>query len=128
MLKFDCDEEVEFQFGDPYAGLNEGVFTVDVSGQGKVFLNWNTDANEALAAANPGVDMHFVNFNDVKFNRAGEFEYELEDVAAGYMVINNQLVPIPGLEIEDDTARFTTNMLVPYVFATSELVNPAPVA
>lgn len=128
-LKFDNDEEVELTFGGGAGSeQNEGRFTVDVSGQGKVILNVTTTANEAIVAANPGVEMYFVNFNGVKFNRAGEFEYEMEDLAAAYMVVNNQLVPIPGLEIEDDTATFTTNMLVPYVFATAELVNPAPVA
>ena len=128
-LKFDNDEEVELTFGGGAGSAqNEGRFTVDVSGQGKVILNVTTTANEAIVAANPGVEMYFVNFNGVKFNRAGEFEYEMEDLAAAYMVVNNQLVPIPGLEIEDDTATFTTNMLVPYVFATAELVNPAPVA
>ena len=134
-LKFDCDEEAELVFGGgsnsnlgQNSAMNEGRFTVDVSGQGKVILNVTTTANEAIVAANPGAKMFFLNFNGVKFNRAGEFEYDLEDVKAAYMVVNNQLLPIPGVEIEDDTVRFTTNMLVPYVFSTSELVNPTPAA
>ena len=126
VLKFDCDEEVEFQFGDPYSGLNEGVFTVDVSGQGKVFLNWNTDANEALAAANPGVDMHFVNFNDVKFNRAGEFVYEMEDGVAAYVIHDGVVTKMADCYDEAEEAFiFHTNVLCNYVFANAELVIPA---
>ncbi|MBQ4538395.1 MAG: hypothetical protein II995_02160, partial [Oscillospiraceae bacterium] len=121
VLKFDCDDEIEIAFGtDP----NEGTFTVDVSGQGKVFVKWNTKADEAIVAANPGVKMHFVNFNNVKFNRTGEFTYELEDVAAAYKVVDGALVEIPGLEIEDDEVFFNTRVLESYVFADAELVNP----
>ena len=126
VLKFDCDEEVEFQFGDPDSGLNEGTFTVDVSGQGKVFLNWNTDANEALAAANPGVDMHFVNFNDVKFNRAGEFVYEMEDGVAAYVIHDGVVTKMENCYDETEEAFvFRTNVLCNYVFANAELVIPA---
>jgi hypothetical protein len=123
-LKFDYDDEVEFQFGDPDSGLNEGTFTVDVSGQGKIFINWNTDADEAIAAANKNAQMNFVNFGNVKFNRSGEFVYELEDIAAAYQIVNGKLVEIPGAEFEDDQVTFRTNLLGSYVFAKAELVNP----
>ena len=124
-LKFDSDDEVEFVFGGKERAegstSNEGVFTVDVSGQGKLFIKWNTKADEAIAAANEGAEMYFVNFGGVKFNRAGEFVYELEDVAAAYQVVDGALVAIPGVEIEDDEVSFRTNVLGNYVFATSEL-------
>ena len=125
-LKFNNDDEVELDFGGFLLGSerNEGTFTVDVSGQGKVILMLNTTADEAIAAANPGVKMMFVNFNNVKFNRAGEFRYEMEDMAAAYRVVNGQLLPIAGLEIEDDEAVFNTSTLGSYVFADAELVNP----
>ena len=126
-LKFDNDDEVEIEFGGKdTSGRNEGKFVVDVSGQGKVLMMFTTDANEAIANANPDAEMFFLNFAmPVKFNRAGEFTYEMEDIAAVYKVVNNQLVEIPGAEFDGDEVTFTTNVLTNYVFATSELVNPA---
>ena len=48
----------------------------------------------------------------------------MENIAAVYKVVNNQLVEIPGAEFDGDEVTFTTNVLTNYVFATSELVNP----
>ena len=123
-LKFSCDDEVEIPFGKD-GEENEGTFTVDVSGQGKVFLKYNTKANEAIVNANPGVEMYFVNFNNCKFNRVGEFVYEMEDMVAAYKVVGDELVEIKGLEIDSEEAIFNTRVLESYVFATAELVNPA---
>jgi len=120
-LKFEGDDEVEFTFGTEE---NEGTFNVDISGQGKVYLRYNTKADEAIVAANPGVDMHFINFNGAKFNRTGEFTYEMEDVVAAYKVVDGALVEIAGLEVEDDEVVFNTRVLESYVFADAELVNP----
>jgi len=122
-LKFESDEDVEISFGtEP----NEGTFTVDASGQGKVFLMYNTKADEAIVAANPGVKMHFVNFNGAKFNRTGEFMYEFEDGVAAYKVVDGALVEIPGVEYDaaDEAFYFNTRVLESYVFADAELVNP----
>jgi hypothetical protein len=122
-LKFESDEDVELTFGtEP----NEGTFTVDASGQGKVFVKYNTKADEAIAAANPGVKMHFVNFNGAKFNRTGEFMYEFEDGVACYKVVDGALVEIPGAEYDaaDEAFYFNTRVLESYVFADAELVNP----
>ena len=121
VLKFNSDDEIEMEFGYE----NEGVFTVDASGQGKMVINFDTNPCEEIADANPGIKMHFVNFNGAKFNRVGEFEYELEGMAAAYQVVDHKLVPINGLEIDSDVATFNTRTLGNYVFATAELVNPA---
>ena len=124
-LKFECDDEVELNFGDvENDGTNEGTFTVDASGQGKLFVRYNTTPDEAIAAANPGVKMFFVNFNNAKFNRVGEFVYEMDDIAAAYKVVDGQLVEIKGLELDADSATFNTRVLESYVFADAELVNP----
>jgi len=126
-LKFDNDDEVTFTFGDG-SDANEGEFTVDVSGQGKVYLKLTTKADEAIVAANEGVEMFFVNFNNVKFNRAGEFVYDYEDGVAAYKVVDGALVEIPGLEVDDGEFSFRTNVLGNYVFAKAELVNPVVAA
>ena len=124
-LKFDNDDEVTFTFGDG-SDANEGEFTVDVSGQGKVFIKWNTKADEALAAANPGVDMHFVNFNDVKFNRTGEFMYEMEDGVAAYVIHDGVVTKMADCyDASEEAFVFNTNVLCNYVFANAELVIPA---
>ena len=122
-LKFDYDDEVELSFGTED---NEGTFTVDVSGQGKVYLRYDTKLADAIAEANPGVKIFAVNFNGVKFNRVGEFAYEMEDGVACYKVVDGALVAIPGAEYDDsdETFYFNTRVLENYVFASAELVNP----
>ena len=121
-LKFDSDEEVELEFGkDP----NEGTFTIDVSGQGKVFFKYDTKANDAIVAANPGAKMFFLNFNNPKFNRTGEFMYEMEDGAYVYEIVDGKLVTIPGAEYDegDEAFYFYTRALGSYVFSDVELVD-----
>ena len=120
VLKFDNDDEVEIAFGG-----NEGVFTVDVSGQDKLFIAFNTTPYESISAANEGKEMFFVNFCGIRFNRTGEYVYELEDAAAAYQIIDGKLTEIPNVKIENDEISFRTNYLGSYVFAKSELVNPA---
>ncbi len=131
-LKFDYDDEVELAFGpgSGKGGDNEGTFTVDVSGQGKLYLRYDTKLADAIAEANPGVKIFALNFNGVKFNRVGEFAYELEDGVAAYKVVNGALVEIPGCEYDesDETFYFNTRVLENYVFATAELVNPVAAA
>ena len=94
------------------------------------FLNYNTNADDAIVAANPGVKMHFVNFNGAKFNRTGEFAYEMEDGVAAYKVVDGALVAIPGCEydVSEDAFVFNTRTLGSYVFADAELVNPVVAA
>jgi len=129
-LKFESDEEVELLFGGKDGRFgdeqNEGSFTVDASGQGKVFVKWNTTPDETLAAANPGVDMHFVNFNDVKFNRTGEFVYEMEDGVAAYVIHDGVVTKMADCyDAVEEAFIFNTNVLCNYVFANAELVIPA---
>jgi|GEM_PF-1554795 len=130
VLKFDYDDETELTFGSSNGGHNEGVFTVDVSGQGKIYMEYSTEPNEAIAAANEGAKMDFLTFSGVngvgvKFNRTGEFVYEMEDAAYAYRVVDGKLAPIAGLEVEDDEFIFNTNRLEAYVFSDTELVDPA---
>ena len=125
-LKFDNDDEIELSFGSTNDGNNEGTFTVDVSGQGKLYLRYDTKLADAIAEANPGVKIFAVNFNGVKFNRVGEFAYEMEGGVAAYKVVDGALVEIPGCEYDegDETFFFNTRVLENYVFANAELVNP----
>lgn len=128
LLKFDYDDEVELSFGSKDGGNNEGTFTVDVSGQGKLLLYYLTDANAEIAAANAGAKMNFINFNNAKFNRTGEFAYEMENGKYAYQIVDGKLVAIPGCEYDesDETFYFNTRVLGSYVFSDVELVDAAP--
>lgn len=128
LLKFDYDDEVELSFGNTNGGDNEGTFTVDVSGQGKILFQYNTKADEAIAAANPGAKLKFINFNGAKFNRTGEYAYEWEDGKYAYQIVDGKLTAIPGCEYDDsdDTFYFSTRALGSYVFSDVELVDAAP--
>lgn len=130
LLKFDCDDDVELSFGRDNGGDNEGSFTVDVSGQGKLLLYYLTTAPEedALYAANPGAKLNFLCFNNTKFNRTGEFMYEMEDGAYAYQIVDGKLTAIPGCEYDesDEAFYFNTRVLGSYVFSDVELVDAAP--
>ena len=117
LLKYDYDEETELTFGlEP----NEGTFTVDVSGQGKNLLNYNTAADEALCAANPDAAVWFLNFNGVQFNRTGEFLYEADGLNYAYQLMADGSLKLLG-EFEDGEVSFQTRTLGRYVFSDIEL-------
>jgi len=125
-LKFDKDEEIELSFGSANGGNNEGSFTVDVSGQGKVLLSYDTDPYDAITEANEGVKMNFIRFNNACFNRTGEFVYEMEDGVAAYRIVDGKLIEIPDCYDKGEGAFvFTTRILEEYVFANAKLNMPA---
>ncbi|MBP1577704.1 MAG: hypothetical protein J6C75_04395, partial [Oscillospiraceae bacterium] len=125
-LKFDNDEEIELSFGSANGGNNEGSFTVDVSGQGKVLLSYDTDPYDAITEANEGVKMNFIRFNNACFNRTGEFVYEMEDGVAAYRIVDGKLIEIPDCYDKGEGAFvFTTRILEEYVFANAKLNMPA---
>ena len=130
-LKFDCDDEVELSFGSPSGGNNEGTFTVDVSGQGKLYLVYTTDPIAAIEAANPDADMDFLIFKGigdagVRFNRAGQFVYEMENGGYAYKIVDGKLVEIADCySASAEEFSFTTNTLGAYVFSDRALNQPA---
>lgn len=127
LLKFDYDDEVELSFGSE---SNEGTFTVDVSGQGKVLMLFDTMPNAAVEAANPNANMLFIGFNHVKFNRTGEFFYETETGKYIYELVDGMPVEIAGAEYDeaDEGFRFHTRVLGNYVISDIPLVAPDPKA
>lgn len=125
LLKFDDDDEVDLLFGNADSAQNEGTFTVDVSGQGKVLLYFTTTADDNIVAANPDAALRFVNFNNVKFNRTGEYVYEWEDVKYVYEIVDGMLVTPKNwwYDAADEAVYFITRELGSYVFSDTELVN-----
>ena len=82
IYKFDEDGEIDIEFGDETA-----LFTVDVTGQGKLNLKWNTDFDPEVASLDKSANMDFVTFEgEPSFNKNGtlyiyadedEFVYEV---------------------------------------------------
>lgn len=127
LLKFNYDDEVELSFGSE---SNEGTFTVDVSGQGKVLMLFDTMPNSAVEAANPNANMIFLGFNHVKFNRTGELFYETETGKYIYELVNGMPVEIADAEYDeaDGGFRLHTHVLGNYVISDIPLVAPDPEA
>ena len=81
IYKFDEDGEIDIEFGD------QAMFTVDVTGQGKLNLAWNTDFDKEFAAMYDYANIDFVTFvGTPAFNKTGtlyiyadedEFVYEV---------------------------------------------------
>ena len=117
LLKYDYDEETELTFGlEP----NEGTFTVDVSGQGKNLIWFDTLLNDAIADANPDAKIFALNFNNVKFNRTGEFTYEAEDMEYAYQLMADGSLKLIG-EFDGEEVTFKTRVLGQYLFSDVEL-------
>lgn len=123
-LKFNCDDEVDIEFAD------ESIFTVDVSGQGKVLLYYDTDFNSKIAAKYPLAELNFWNGNGAKFNRVGQmFLACKEDYAQFLYQVNadGTLSEVPGAEFDkyDEGFYFNTRVLGTYVISDMELELPS---
>lgn len=125
LLKYDYDDETEFTFG-AFADQNEGTFTVDVSGQGKNLLYYDTKLDDGIADANPDAKIFALNFNNTKFNRTGEFMYEGEDFEYAYQLMADGSLKLLG-EFDGEEITFKTRVLGSYLFSDVELV-AAPAA
>ena len=120
-LKFDCDDEIEITFED------DSYFTVDVSGQGKILFNYNTDPINKIANKYYMAELNFWNGNGAKFNRVGEFFLSCEDLEGNqflYQVTaDGKLAEVPGAEWDDSDEGFyfNTRTLGSYVVSDMEL-------
>ena len=119
LLKYDYDDVAEFTFGSA-SSQNEGIFSVDLSGQGKNLLYFNTEPDEAIAAANPDAVIYALNFNNTKFNRTGEFLYESDDLSYAYQLLDDGSLRLLG-EFENGEVCFLTRVLGKYLFSDVEL-------
>ena len=120
-LKFDCDDEVELTFDD------DSYFTVDVSGQGKILFNYNTDPINKVVNKYYLAELNFWNGNGAKFNRVGEFFLSCEDLEGNQFLYqvnaNGTLSEVPGAEYDesDEGFYFNTRTLGSYVISDMEL-------
>lgn len=119
-LKFDYDDEVDIEFEDG------SIFTVDVSGQGKLLLYYDTEFNSKIAAKYPLAELNFWNGNGAKFNRVGEmFLACKEDYSQFLYQVNadGTLSEVTGAEFDkyDEGFYFNTRVLGTYVISDMEL-------
>lgn len=136
-LKFTADEEIELGFSD------DSIFTVDVSGQSKLLIYYDTKFNSKIAAKYPLAELNFWNGNGAKFNRVGEMFIPVKEDYAQFLYQLNAdgtLSEVPGAEYDkyDEGFYFYTRVLGTYVISDMELdltpsvttpsPDPAPVA
>ena len=119
-LKFDFDDEVDFEFAD------DSIFTVDVSGQSKLLLYYDTQFNSKIAAKYPLAELNFWNGNGAKFNRVGEMFIPVKEDYAQFLYQLNAdgtLSEVPGAEYDeyDEGFYFNTRVLGTYVISDMEL-------
>ena len=120
-LKFDYDDEVEITFED------DSYFNVDVSGQGKIMFNYNTDPINKIVNKYYMAELNFWNGNGAKFNRVGEFFLSCEDLEGNQFLYqinaNGTLSEVPGAEYDesDEGFYFNTRTLGSYVVSDMEL-------
>ena len=119
-LKFNADEEVDIEFSD------DSIFTVDVSGQGKLLLYYDTKFNSKIAAKYPLAELNFWNGNGAKFNRVGEMFIPVKEDYAQFLYQLNAdgtLSEVAGAEYDeyDEGFYFNTRVLGTYVISDMEL-------
>lgn len=119
-LKFKADDEIDLNFEDG------SIFTVDVSGQSKVLMYYDTNFNSKIAAKYPLAELNFWNGNGAKFNRVGEmFLACKEDYSQFLYQVNadGTLSEVAGAEFDkyDEGFYFNTRVLGTYVISDMEL-------
>ncbi|WMJ82508.1 hypothetical protein ACS3UN_03365 [Oscillospiraceae bacterium LTW-04] len=119
-LKFDYDDETDLEFEDG------SIFTVDVSGQGKLLVYYDTDFKSKVASKYPLAELNFWNGNGAKFNRVGEMFLACDEDYAQFLYQLNAdgtLSEVPGAEFDkyDEGFYFNTRVLGTYVISDMDL-------
>ena len=119
IIAFDKEAgEIDIEFGDETA-----LFTVDVTGQGKLNLAWNTDFNKEVADLDKSANMDFVTFEgNPSFNKNGTMYIYADVDTYLYEVKDGKLVAVDAEYDEDYEAwTFKTRTLGAYVISDKEL-------
>ena len=119
VVDFDGIEDVEtMSFGDDFE------FEVDLAGQGKLNLKWNSDFNKEFAAMYDYANIDFINFvKEPSFNKNGTMYIYAEDKDTFvYEVTEDGAKAIDATWNEDYEAwEFKTRKLTKYVISDVEL-------
>ena len=115
---FDTDDVVVFEAG------SEFEFEVDVTGQGKLNLAWNTDFNKEFAAMYDYANIDFMTFEYApSFNKTGVAYIYADEDAFVYEVTADGAKEINGLTWDEDYEAWTfkTRTLGSYAISDVEL-------
>ena len=116
--KVKINDVVNATFGD------EAEFEVDVTGQGKLNLAWNTDFNKEFAAMYDYANIDFLTFEYTpSFNKTGTFYIYASEDAFIYEVTADGAKEIKGLAWDEDYEAWTfkTRTLGAYAISDVEL-------
>ena len=110
-------DEIDIEFGE------QALFTVDVTGQGKLNLAWNTKFNKEFAAMYDYANLDFLTFEGKPaFNRTGDFYIYADEDAFVYEVTADGAKALDATWDEDYEAwKFRTRSLTSYVISDVEL-------
>ena len=118
IVDFDTEAgEIDIEFGD------EALFTVNVTGQSRLNLAWNTRHDTEVAAMDESVNMDFITFTgNPSFNRTGTMYIYAADDTFLYQVVDGKLEKVDAKYNEDYEAwEFRTRTLGQYVIADGEI-------
>ena len=118
IVDFDTEAgEIDIEFGD------EAMFTVNVTGQSRLNLAWNTRHDPEVAAMDESVNMDFITFSgNPSFNRTGTMYIYAADDTFLYQVVDGKLEKVDATYNEDYEAwEFRTRTLGQYVIADGEI-------
>ena len=119
VVDFDGIEDVEtMSFGDDFE------FEVDLAGQGKLNLKWNSDFNKEFAAMYDYANIDFINFvKEPSFNKNGVAYIYADEDAYIYEVTADGAKEISGLKWDEDYEAWTfkTRTLKSYAISDVEL-------
>ncbi len=118
IVSFDKNaDEIDIEFGE------QALFTVDVTGQGKLNLAWNTKFNKEFAAMYEYANLDFLTFEgEPAFNRTGDFYIYADEDAFVYEVTADGAKALDAEWDEDYEAwTFKTRTLGAYAISDVEL-------
>ena len=111
------DGEIDINFEDV------ATFTVDVDGQGKLNLAWNTDFDKEFGAKYDYANLSFITFEGTpSFNKNGTLYIYADKDSYLYEIVDGKLVAVDAEYDEDYEAwSFKTRTLGAYVISDKEL-------
>lgn len=117
IYKFNDDGEIDIEFGD------QALFTVDVTGQGKLNLAWSTSFDGEIADKDKSANMDFITFKgEPSFNKNGTLYIYADKDTFLYQVVDGELKAVDAEYDEDYEAwKLTTRTLRRYVISDKEL-------
>ena len=113
----DVRDEIEINFNDL------ALFTVDVTGQGKLDLRFTTDFDSEIADLDKSANMDFITFKgEPHFNKNGILHIYADDDTFLYQVVDGKLKAVKAEYKEDYEAwELKTRTLGRYVISDKEL-------